>query len=68
MKQVLGFMFGIISYLIGVMALVLWIVTMLGFMPFEKGPIIYSSLPAQIISAAILCFIFSSQHTLMARS
>ncbi len=69
MKNLSVFVFGVVSYLIGVSALVGWILTMLRVMPFEAGPIHYpNSLGTQIAIGLFLMSIFALQHTIMARS
>ena len=68
MKKILVFFFGVISYLIGVSALLGWIVVMLGVVPFSEGPLNYSG-PSfiNILIALSLTSLFAVQHTIMAR-
>ncbi|MFG1485987.1 methyltransferase family protein [Halobacteriovorax sp. RZ-2] len=61
--------FGVISYLIGFSALVGWIGSMLGLIPFQYGIVDYTtdSLGSAFAIAIGLSALFAAQHTIMAR-
>ncbi len=59
--------YGVISYAIGVIALVVWILTMLGALPFTGGPIgELATGPALALDLGLLVA-FALQHSVMAR-
>jgi len=65
-KRTFVLLYGISCYLFGVTSLLGWIAAMLGFMPFESGPVVYSG-AVQYVAAAALMALFAVQHTIMAR-
>ena len=69
MKRFLGFSFGVFSYLLGVTALVAWILSMYGIVPFQYTICNFSfdSHIVNILLAGSLTSIFAIQHTIMAR-
>jgi len=64
----LGFLaYGVVSYFLGVAALVAWILTMLGVLHFSGGPLgELATLPALALDIALLVA-FGLQHSVMAR-
>ena len=68
MKRPLVLVFGVSSYLLGVSALVGWILIMLGFLRFDMSPVKIDSVLVQVIFGFVLTLLFGVQHSVMARA
>ena len=66
-KRILVLLFGIFSYLLGVSALVGWILSMMGIMPFQSQALDGSSFTVVLLFMLALTLLFTIQHTIMAR-
>jgi protein-S-isoprenylcysteine O-methyltransferase Ste14 len=65
-KRAAVLLYGIGSYGLGVTALVAWIISMLGLLPFTGGPIHLTGANAVIFNLALM-IAFGLQHSVMAR-
>ncbi len=65
--RVAVFAFGLSAYLVGVGALVAFILSMLGVVPFTGGPLGKSSLGPALAVDLLLLLLFGLQHSVMAR-
>lgn len=65
-KRVAVLVYGVVSYGAGVAALVAWIASMLGVLPFTGGPLELSGNAAVALNVALMLG-FALQHSIMAR-
>lgn len=70
MNRTIVLIFGVASYALGVSALVGWILTMLGILPFQMGLELLPnfSLLSSLVVSFLFTLMFAVQHTIMARS
>ncbi len=65
-KRIAMFAYGVGSYAVGVAALMAWILSMLGLLPFTGGPLQFTGVSAVALNLALM-FGFGLQHSIMAR-